>query len=267
VCPPGPENFERIESKNSIANPTNIMNDNQDPAAAVNSIVGPLTSLAINPPWALAISSPLIAPVTVCVRRQLGERFYRIGWFTRFAVVSAAFAPVNASALIAWMLFGAPIGVLWWLAGYAVNIAAMVWFFRCDRAIRREIAERRRANILVHSFSRGLPRFGLPNTAHANKIQLPARLTGAAIVAGIFSFSLGAYLLFCAVGTFMTESYLEHRARQYALDAADLDAPQVASNHEAVIAREAPGLISRNRQSSTDPLEGFEGVLSEDDNN
>lgn len=239
-----------------------MTNDDSNPGVSGTRMIVNAGFMALaNPPFLLNILRRLSAPAVVCVRHELGERFYyRLGGFVRLVTYSALFVP---SVLP--FFYGNVIGPICFLAGWAINWIALYWFFHCDRECRREIAARRRTGLIVHSWSAGVPRFGWVNNERTNLRTIPGLLVALGLIVSPLTFALGTYLCFCGAAMFAEAVYRRHIAREATLDAQDRLGSAAAVKQASLFFTAGSDTMADDgeRTSAANPLEGFGDILSE----
>jgi len=237
-----------------------MTNDQNPGATGVRMLANAALTALAHPPLMVNINRRATAPIVVSTRHYLGERYYyRLGGLVRFVTYAALLTPSTFPLVV----YGGVVGFIGFLVGWAINWAALYWFWRCDRECRSEIAARRHSGAAVHSWSAGVPRFSLPNNESVNLRKIPAALFGLGVVVAPFTFAFGCYLCFCAFGIAAEGLYRRRLAREAALDEQDRRGERGDSVHQASLpAREFHGAANEQPVGSS-PLDGFSEILSD----
>lgn len=202
------------------------------------------------PPILVRLFRAFLFPAFVMTRHEFGERFYRSAYLGRLIFYI--------------MLWPMPLfvhGPAGYIMAILANLTALVWFVRCDRQSRREIKTRNKALVQVHSYSWGVPRFGLPDDEQSNTVTLPVRLFLAGVLTLFVSASMGAYLG-CAAMAIAAEAGWRKQARHNAeLDAAD-ESLALSGVTSRTLAAVQPAAATTPRRAAVDPLANFGEVLA-----
>jgi len=228
---------------------TNMQNPSSyNPAGVVTTLM--------HPPFFVRLFRAVTFPAVVCTRHEFGERYYRSAILGRVIFYGCCLAPFPL------------IPTLWAvLPALALCLTAGVWFVRCDLQCRHEIKDRKSRNVAVHSYSAGVPRFGLPNDERTNTVVLPLRLSLAGLVSALICFPLGLYMFWAGIGLAAEGWWRKHLAREARLNEQDAELSAGSSTRLPDSGQFASQQViqSAKRTTQADPLAGFGDVLATPD--
>lgn len=203
------------------------------------------------PPILVRLFRAFLFPAFVMTRREFGERFYRSAYLGRL--------------IFYMMLWPMPLfvhGPAGYMMAILTNLTALIWFMRCDRQSRRQIKTRNKTLVQVHSYSWGVPRFGLLDDEQSNTVKLPLRLFLAGVLTFFVSASLGAYLGCAAMAIAAEAGWRKQAQREAELDAQD-ESLALSGVTTRTLAPVQPTVAAPvGRRAAVDPLANFNDVLA-----